>query len=110
MRRMRCGWAVPRGLLAIWLRLAVARALLSVALTCQDRFDSLLLTWFQIECVTLNFLNDFLLQNLALESPQRVLQSFTILNVDLSQQSPPYSWQTLKLHANSFPPRGDSIC
>src|ERR1700693_4696565 len=81
----------PHGLLAIWLRLAVARALLTVALTCQDRFDSLLLTWFQIESVPLNFLNNFLLQNLALEAPQRVLQSFTILNVDLGQRSPPYS-------------------
>src|SRR5580704_9635608 len=81
-------------LLSIWLRLAVARALLAVALTCQDRFDSLLLTWFQIESVPLNFLNDFLLKNLAFESPQRVFQSFTILNVDLGQQSPPYSRQT----------------
>ena len=56
-------------LLAIWLWLAVARALLAVALACQDRFDSLLLTWFQIESVPLNFLNDFLLENLALETP-----------------------------------------
>jgi len=56
-------------LLAIWLWLAVARALLAVALACQDGFDSLLLTWFQIESVPLNFLNDFLLQNLALEPP-----------------------------------------
>ena len=46
-----------------------ARALLAVALACQDGFDSLLLTWFQIESVPLNFLNDFLLQNLALEAP-----------------------------------------
>jgi hypothetical protein len=89
-----CGRTSPYAiLLAIWLWLAVARALLAVALACQDRFDSLLLTWFQIESVPLNFLNDFLLQNLALESPQRVLQSFTILNVDLGQLSPPYSWQ-----------------
>ena len=55
-------------LLAIWLWLAVARALLAVALACQDRFDSLLLTWFQIESVPFDFLNDFLLQNLALEA------------------------------------------
>jgi len=75
-------------LLSIWLWLAVARALLAVALVCQDRFDSLLLTWFHIESVPLNFLNDFLLQNLAFEAPQRVLQSFTILNVDLGQRSP----------------------
>jgi hypothetical protein len=55
-------------LLSIWLSLAVARALLAVALACQDRFDSLLLTWFQIESVPLNFFDDFLLQNLALEA------------------------------------------
>jgi hypothetical protein len=55
-------------LLAIPLWLAVARALLAVALACQDRFDSLLLTWFQVESVPLDFLNDFLLQNLALEA------------------------------------------
>jgi hypothetical protein len=63
--RLALGTAV---LLAIWLRLAVARALLAVALACQDRLDSLLLTWFQIESVPLNFLNNFLLQNLALEA------------------------------------------
>ena len=56
-------------LMSIWLWLAVARALLTVALACQDRFDSLLLTWFQIERMPLNVLNDFLLQNLALEAP-----------------------------------------
>jgi hypothetical protein len=60
-------WAGRAVLLAIWLRFAVARALLAVALACQDRFDSLLLTWFQIESVPLNFLNDFLLQTLRLK-------------------------------------------
>jgi len=56
-------------LVSIWLWLAVAHALLAVTLACQDRFDSLFLTWFQIESVPLNLLNDFLLQNLALEPP-----------------------------------------
>jgi hypothetical protein len=56
-------------LLSIWLWLAIARALLTVALACQDRLDSLLLTWFQIERMPLNVLNDFLLKNLALEAP-----------------------------------------
>ena len=56
-------------LLSIWLWLAVARALLAVTLAFQDRFDSLFLTWFQIESVPLHVLNDFLLQNLALEAP-----------------------------------------
>ena len=79
-------------LLSILRLLAVARALLAVALARQDRFESLLLARFQIESVPLNFLNDFLLQNYALEAPQRVFQSLTVLNVDLGQRSPPYSW------------------
>jgi hypothetical protein len=62
-------------LLSIWLWLAVARALLALALACQDRFVSLLLTWFQIKSVPLNILSDFLLQNLALEAPSKVSPS-----------------------------------
>jgi hypothetical protein len=83
-------------LLSILLWLAVPRPLLPVAFACQDRLDSLLLTRFQIESVSFNFFNDFLLQNLALEASQRILQSFTILNVDFGQPSPPYSWQYQK--------------
>ena len=67
--------------------------LLAVALARECGFDSLLLTGFQIETVSLYFLNDLLLQNFALKTPERVLQSFTILNVDLGQRSPPYSWK-----------------
>ena len=67
----------------------VASAFLAVALACQHGFDSLLLTRFQIESVSLHFLNDVLLQNLALEASQRVLKGFTILNVDLRQRLPP---------------------
>jgi hypothetical protein len=42
------------------------------------------------------------LQNFALKTPKRVLQSFTILNVDLGQRSPPCSRKKEILHANSF--------
>ena len=61
----------------------VAIAFLAVALPRQRGFDSLLLTCLQIESVSLHFLNDVLLQNFALEAPERVLKSFTILNADL---------------------------
>jgi hypothetical protein len=33
--------------------------------------------------VSLHFLNDVLLQNFALEAPERALKRFTILNADL---------------------------
>jgi hypothetical protein len=69
----------------------VAIAFLAVALASQRGFDSLLLTRLQIESVSLYFLNDVLLHNFALEAAERVLESFTILNVDLSQRSPPFS-------------------
>jgi hypothetical protein len=80
---------------------AVAGTLLAVALASEFGFDSLLLTRFQIESVPLYFLDDVLLQNFALEAPERVLQSFTILNVDFGQRSPPYSLKKEILHANS---------
>ena len=66
----------------------VAITSLAVALARQSGFDSLLLTRLQIESVSLHFLNDVLLQNFALEPPERVLKGFTVLNVDLGQRSP----------------------
>jgi hypothetical protein len=68
----------------------VAIAFLAVALARERGFDSLLLTRLQIESVSLYFLNDILLHNFALEATERVLKGFTILNVDLSQRSPPF--------------------
>jgi hypothetical protein len=41
------------------------------------------------------------LQNFALKAPERVLQSFTILNVDFGQRSPLYSLKKEILHASS---------
>jgi len=68
----------------------VAITFLAVALARQSGFDSLLLTRLQIESVSLHFLNDVLLQNFALEPPERVLKGFTVPNVDLGQRSPPF--------------------
>jgi hypothetical protein len=74
------------GTLSNFILADVADAFLAVALARQRRFDSLLLTRFQIESVSLHFLDDVLLQDFALEAPQRVLKGFTILNVDLCQR------------------------
>jgi hypothetical protein len=54
----------------------VAIAFLAVALARQSGFDSLLLTRLQIESVSLDFPNDVLFQNFALEAPERVSQGF----------------------------------
>jgi hypothetical protein len=39
----------------------------------------------QIESVPLDFFDNVLLKDLTLEAPERVLNCFTVLNVDLSQ-------------------------
>jgi len=75
----------------------VALTFLAVALARQRRFDSPLLTRLQIESVSLDFPNDVLLQNFAFEAPERVLKSFTILNVDLGQRSPPFLWRKVDI-------------
>jgi hypothetical protein len=40
----------------------------------------------QIESVPLDFLDNVLLKDLTLEAPERVLNCFTVLNVDLGQR------------------------
>jgi hypothetical protein len=62
-------------LLSIWLQRTVSSALFAVALACRGGCDSLLLTWSQIERVSLDFLDDVLLENFVLESPQRILHA-----------------------------------
>src|SRR6516225_2307745 len=79
----------------------VAIAFLAVALARQRGFDALLLTRLQIESMSLHFLNNVLLQNFALEAPERVLKGFTILNVDFGQLSPPFFMAKGRLYANS---------
>jgi hypothetical protein len=57
----------------------VAITFLAVALARQSGFDSLLLTQLQIESVSLHFPNDVLLDNFALEAPERVFKGFTVV-------------------------------
>src|SRR5690348_6581556 len=82
--------AQPRpvlGLLSGLFQSAVAVALLAVALARQGGFETLLLAGLQIESVPLDFLNDVLLQDLTFETAERILQRFTILNVNFSQRT-----------------------
>jgi hypothetical protein len=53
---------------------AVMVALFAVAPARQRRFNAFLLARLQIESVPLDFFDDVLLQNLALEAPLRVLK------------------------------------
>ncbi len=71
--------------LSILLCRTLARALFAIALACKSGLYPLLLARFQIERVSLDFPDDVLLQDFALEATQRVFQSFTILDVDLGQ-------------------------
>jgi len=69
--------------------LTVPSALLAVAFPCQRLLDALLLARLQIECVPLDFLNDVLLQDFALEAFERTLQAFAIVNLNFSQWNLP---------------------
>ena len=60
--------------------------LLAIALTCKRLFHALLLTWFQIKRVALNFLDDVFRLHLALEAPQCVLKGFAFLYSNLCQE------------------------
>ena len=84
------GWSAfqTQALLASLFSRALTVAPFAVALARQRRFNAFLLARLQIESVPLDFFDDVLLQNLALEAPERVLKGFTILNVDLGQVSP----------------------
>ena len=71
---------IPR-LRPVLIRITVPRTLLILvgALPRQRRLDALLLARLQIECVTLDVLDDVLLQDLSLEAFERALQTFAVL-------------------------------
>ena len=83
------GWSdlQTEALLASWFYRALTVALFAVALARQRRFIAFLLARLQIESVPLDFFDDVLSQNLALEAAQRILKGITILNADLGQVS-----------------------
>jgi hypothetical protein len=65
----------------------VSATLLAIALSCQRRLDALLLTRLQIECVTLDILDDVLLKDLSLKALESALQAFALVNVHFSQRN-----------------------
>jgi len=60
--------------------------LLAIAFTGQRFFHALLLTRFQVERVTLDFLDDVFGLHLALEAPQGILKGFAFLYSNLCQE------------------------
>ena len=71
--------------LPIVVRFRISRAILATALSSQRRFDTHLLTRLQIECVTLDVLDDVLIKNLSLEALERAFQTLAINNLHFSQ-------------------------
>gem|GEM_PF-4848245 len=60
--------------------------LLAIALARQRFLHALLFTWFQVERVTLDFLDDVFGLHLALKAPQGILKGFAFLNSNLCQK------------------------
>src|SRR5207247_2500854 len=54
--------------------------LLAIALARQRFLHALLFTWFQVERVTLDFLDNVFGLHLALKAPQGILKGFAFLN------------------------------
>jgi len=70
-------------------RSGFANALFAIALAGQRGLDALLLARLQVERVALGVLDDVLLQDLALETPQRAFDGLAILQMNLSQPGTP---------------------
>src|SRR6185437_1627582 len=63
--------------------------LLTIPLARQRFFHAALLAWFQVEGVTLDFLDDVLGLHLALEPAQRILKRLAFLHANLCQKNTP---------------------
>jgi hypothetical protein len=59
--------------------------LLAVALACERFLDALLLAWFQVEGVALNFLDDVFRLHFALEATECILKGFAFLDTNFCQ-------------------------
>ena len=75
--------------LPIAVRLRISRTVLATPLPCQCRFDTHLLTRLQIECVTLDVLDDVFIENLSLEALERAFQTLAIDYLNFSQRNSP---------------------
>jgi hypothetical protein len=60
--------------------------LLTITLACKRFLHALLLTWFQIKRVTLDFLDNVFGLHLALKAPQGILKGFAFLYSNLCQE------------------------
>jgi len=60
-------------------------SLFAIPLTCQRLFYTALFTGFQVEGVTLDFLDDVLLLYLALKPAQRIFERLAFLYTNLCQ-------------------------
>ena len=60
--------------------------LLAIALASKRFFHALLLTWFQIKRVTLDFLDNVFRLHLALKAAQGILKGFAFLYSNLCQE------------------------
>ena len=59
--------------------------LFTAALACYGLFHPLFFAWLEVKGMTLNFLDNVLLLDLALKAPQGVLKGFSLLNSDFGQ-------------------------
>jgi hypothetical protein len=59
--------------------------LLAISLARQSFLHALLLAWFQVKGVTLDFFNDVFGLHLALETAQRILEGFALLYTNFCQ-------------------------
>jgi hypothetical protein len=59
--------------------------LLTIPLACKRFLHTLLLTWFQVKGVTLNFLDDVFRLHLTLKPAQRILKGFAFLDTNFCQ-------------------------
>jgi|HubBroStandDraft_6_1064221.scaffolds.fasta_scaffold174947_3 hypothetical protein len=81
--------------------LRIPCTLFPVALARQSFFGPLLLTRLQVEGMSLDLLDDVLLLDLALETPQRAFQGFSILDVDFCQTR--FTCLLLQPHSHAAP-------
>ena len=73
-------------MVAEWILVLLLTNFLTIALACKRLFHTLLLTWFQIKRVALDFLDDVFRLHFALEAPQCVLKGFAFLYSNLCQE------------------------
>lgn len=59
------------------------------AFTCQCCLYAFFLAWFEVKGVALNLLNNVLLLHFALETPQSILEGFTLLQPNFRQTNTP---------------------